>query len=76
MSANYTAFLFRQADHLVMNLESPEGYGWDADGKVIWSNVTYPDEMNKLLLVEESEESDCDELEDDVDDEIENNSGF
>ena len=70
MRANYIAFLFRQADHLVMNLESPEGHGWDADGKVIWSNVPYPDEMNELLLIEESEESDCDELEDDVDVEI------
>ena len=58
-----------------MNLESPEGYGWDVDGKVIWSNVSYPDEINELL-VEESEESDCDELEDHVDVEIENNSGF
>ena len=57
LRANYVALLFRQADHLVMNLESPEGYGWNADGKVIWSNVSYPDEMNKLLLVEESEES-------------------
>ena len=79
MRANYVAFLFRQADHLTMNLESPEGYGWkdmDADGKVILSDVSYSDEMNELLLVEESEMSDCDELEDDVDVEIEDNSGF
>ena len=32
--------------------------------------------MNELLLIEESEESDCDKLEDDVDVEIEDNSGF
>ena len=57
LESKLRSLLFRQADHLVMNLESPEGYGWNADGKVIWSNVSYPDEMNELLLVEESEES-------------------
>ena len=76
MKVNYVAFPFRQADDLVTNLENPEGYGWDADKKVIWSDISYSDEMNELLLFEERKESDCDKPEDDVDVKIEDNSGF
>ena len=53
MKVNYVAFPFRQADDLVTNLVNPEGYGWDADKKVIWSDLSYSDEMNELLLFEE-----------------------
>ena len=72
MRANYAAYLFRQADHLMMHLESPERYGSDADGKVVWSDNCYPDDINEFLLDEENGEisSDDDEYEDDMDIEI------
>ena len=78
MRANYVAYLFRQADHLVMHLESPERYGWDADGKVVWSDNCYPNDINEFLLDEENGEisSDDDEYEDDMDIEMENIDDF
>ena len=78
MRANYVAYLFRQADHLMMHLESPERHGWDADEKVVWSDNCYPDDINEFLLDEEIEEisSDDAEYEDDLDVEIENISDF
>ena len=51
MRANYVAYLFRQAVHLIRHLESSEGYGWDADGKVVWSDNCYPDDINELFFL-------------------------
>ena len=80
MRANYVAYLFRQADQLRMHLESLERRGWDADGKVVWSDTCYPADINELLQDEENEESssfsDDNENEDYMDVEIENISDF
>ena len=64
----------------MMHLESPERHVWDADGKVVWSDICYPDDINKLLQDEENEEgsscSDDNEYGENMDVEIENISDF
>ena len=35
MRANYVAYIFRHAGQLQMDLESPDGHGWNADGNVV-----------------------------------------
>lgn len=63
---------------MMMHLESPERRGWDANGKVVWSDFCYPDAINEFLLDEEDEESssDDDEYEDDMGVEIEDITDF
>ena len=64
----------------MMHLESPERHGWDAGGKVVWSDMCYPDDINESLLDEDNEEtgscSEDNEYEDDMDVEMENISDF
>ena len=55
MRSNYVAYLFRRADRLMMHLEKSDRHGWDTEGKVVWSDICYPDDINELLLDEESE---------------------
>ena len=79
MRANYVAYIFRHAGQLQMDLESPDGHGWNADGNVVWSDICYPQEIDALLAATDSENSSCpddEEYENDLDVEIEDVSEF
>ncbi len=78
--ANYVAYLFRDAHQLNMNLDNPAEHGWKEDGKVIWSSISFPEDVSELLLNLENDVSgdsdDEDNLEDDMDIEIEDDTEF
>ena len=79
MRANYVAYIFRHAGQLQMDLESPDGHGWNADGNVVWGDICYPQEIDALLAATDSENSsfsDDQEYENDLDVEIEDVSEF
>ncbi len=63
-----------------MNLDNPEEHGCNSDGKVIWSDVSFPEDVSELLLDLDDNGSgdfdDEDDLQDDMDIEIEDDSEF
>jgi hypothetical protein len=63
------AYIFRHADQLLIELESPDEHGWDGDGHVVWSDICYPEEVDALLAGTEGENSSSfnDDYEDDLD---------
>ena len=77
MRANYVAFLFRQADQLMLRLDNYEMYGWDTDRNVVWIDSCYPECVSQLLQDEETDDNACDDdYEDDLDIELEDTSDF
>eukprot|EP00112_Aurelia_sp_Birch-Aquarium-sp1_P000007 Seg1.7 transcript_id=Seg1.7/GoldUCD/mRNA.D3Y31 product="hypothetical protein" protein_id=Seg1.7/GoldUCD/D3Y31 len=53
MRTNYVASVFRNADHLIVNLEEPINHGRDERGRVVWSSVCCPDDVSQLLIKDE-----------------------
>ena len=78
--ANYVAYIYRQADQLQLDLDSPTRHGWNAEGSVVWDDTIYPDDVAELLLNADSEEMDAQtsesESEDEFDDDIEDIATF
>ena len=46
----YVANVYRNADQLQLNTDSPVDHGWDAAGNALWNNNIYPDNVAELLL--------------------------
>jgi hypothetical protein len=61
-----------------MELESPNEHGWDGDGKVVWSDICYPAEVDELLSAEDGDNGSCsdEDYEDDLNIEIEDTTEF
>eukprot|EP00795_Rhopilema_esculentum_P007884 gene7884-13767_t len=76
MRSNYVAFLYRNADTLIISHDDPVNHGWDNKGRVTWSNESYPENVCELLIPRDKEnnefnyEIDSDEFEEDLDEDI------
>jgi hypothetical protein len=88
MRSNYVAYIFRTAGELFVDVDDPANHRWDEKGNVVWSNVSYPQDISELLLVKhgnvdsENDNPDNDDsgdtlvFEDDLDDDLEDISMF
>ncbi len=70
--SNYVAMIFRKANDLMLDLDTPVYHGWDEAGSVRWCSTCFPDDISELLLdsVEvdeglEAESLECSDCEDD-----------
>eukprot|EP00794_Sanderia_malayensis_P004953 gene4953-biopygen4015 len=63
----YVANIYRSADRLELDLESPVEQGWDARGNASWSAEAFPENVEELLLdANEADEDDYDASNDDA----------
>ena len=47
--ANYVAFMYRNADRLILAIESPERHGWSEDGFITRSQDCFPEDTDERL---------------------------
>ena len=58
MWANYVASIFRRAICLMLELDDYVNTGWDENGRVVWSDLCYPEDITELLIdVDEDNEA-------------------
>ena len=65
--ANYVAFMYRNADRLILAIESPERHGWSEDGSITWSQDCFPEDINERIqdAADDTVSQDFDIFEDD-----------
>ena len=81
--SNYVAYIFRHANQLVLDAEKAENHGW-GEGKVCRSDECYPEEVSDFLLDKEHGGEDSlgdnvyieSDFEEDIDDDVEDVTGF
>ena len=63
--ANYVAYIFKHANQLILNLDTPENHGWEGNSTQ-WMTEYFPSNINDILVDanEVVEEEDDDEEED------------
>ena len=56
MRSNYVGYIFRNADRLFIDIDSPTNHGWDEQLKVIWSSLCYPPDVSEFLFDMQSDD--------------------